>query len=332
MPTVPTAVLAMFVPMAMLAMAPNRVPNTTVMQGLVMSVPAPDNPDVRTAKALGDPLRGRAFRCNLPSVDFRCNPCRLRERPARCALSLARRLASLTAACRADTVAAAFDGIVHRTAASSSPRRLRAALVAVLASLAPAGCAGRGQRLGSSPSHSVPRRCRLRRPPARALRRARVSWELRATPCTAPCTRARTSADPRAGAAAGAAGTVPRTTARSSVRTARRSLAAAAPFRRLRRRRFPHRSCRSISRPDRPGRPWFSHRNAAGCRARHGVPGSAPPGANQRHAAPIGSGRNAERASSPEHPRPLRTPVTVWHRLSLESTDRWRRVAPRMTA
>ena len=52
---------------------------------------------------------------------------------------------------------------------------LRAALVAVLASLALAGCAGRGHRLGLVPLHFAPRRCRLRRPPARALRRSRVS-------------------------------------------------------------------------------------------------------------------------------------------------------------
>lgn len=60
-------------------------------------------------------------------------------------------------------------------------------------------------------------------------------------------------------ATVGASATVPRTTARSSVRTPRRSIAAAAPFRRVRRRRFPHRLCRSIGRPDRPGRLWISH-------------------------------------------------------------------------
>ena len=49
---------------------------------------------------------------------------------------------------------------------------LRAALVVVLASLALAGCAGCGHRLGSSRRHFVRRRCRLRRPPARAPRDA----------------------------------------------------------------------------------------------------------------------------------------------------------------
>ena len=73
---------------------------------------------------------------------------------------------------------------------------LRAALVTVLASLALAGCAGGGHRLGSSRRHSVRRRCGLRPAPRSALRRARpaarvsplVRALLRSTPalCSAP--------------------------------------------------------------------------------------------------------------------------------------------------
>ena len=113
--------------------------------------------------------------------------------------------------------------------------------------------------------------------------RRRVPASPRTGSCTARCTRAgapaehartslrtatRTAVRTSAGAAAGTAGTVPRTTARSSVRTARRSLAAAAPSRRLRRRRFPHRSYRRFGRPDRPGRPWVSHPTHLWCSAR----------------------------------------------------------------
>ena len=208
---------------------------TTMMLMLMTTM---DAGAVHGAMILGDPLRGRAFRCNLPSVDFRCNPCRLRSLRSLRAL-LGRRLAALTAVCRADTVAATFDDIVHCTAASSSRRRCAPRSSQSSPRSPFAGC---GHRLGSLPSHPVRRRCRLRRPPARALRRARVSRTVRGTPCTASCTRARTSADPRAGAAARTSGTVPCTTAPGSVRTARRSSAAAAPFRRLRRRRFPLRS------------------------------------------------------------------------------------------
>ena len=59
---------------------------------------------------------------------------------------------------------------------------LRAALVRMLASLALAGCAGCGQRLGSSRPHPVRRRCRLRRPPARAPPGAVASAQVRTAP------------------------------------------------------------------------------------------------------------------------------------------------------
>ena len=64
---------------------------------------------------------------------------------------------------------------------------------------------------------------------------------------------------------ASASGSVLRTTACGSGRTARRSRAAAAPLRRVPRRRFPLRSCSALAVPDRPGRPWFSHPTHQGC-------------------------------------------------------------------
>ena len=138
---------------------------------------------------------------------------------------------------------------------------LRAALVAVLTSLALAGCAGCGPRPGSSWRHFVRRRCRLRRPPARAPRDAPagapvsplVRALLRSAPRTslrtAPCGRVRTSAD----SAAGATAAVPRTTPCNIRCTSRRSSAAAAPTSRRRRRRFPELRCCSIGCPDRRG-------------------------------------------------------------------------------
>ena len=121
---------------------------------------------------------------------------------------------------------------------------LRAALVAELASLALAGCAGYGQRLGSTPPHSVRRRCRLRRAPP-----------VPASPCAAPCNRARTSAD----TSVRASGSALRATALGRVGLQDRSSATAAPTCRLRRRRFPHRSDCTSCRSRRPGAAWFSH-------------------------------------------------------------------------
>ena len=112
---------------------------------------------------------------------------------------------------------------------------LRAALVAELASLALAGCAGFGLRLGSSPSHSVRRRCRLRRAPLRTAQV--VPAQVRTPPPDA-------------------FGSALRATAFGAVRSARHSSAVAAPLRRLRRRRFPHRCCRSTCRSLPPGRLW----------------------------------------------------------------------------
>ena len=80
---------------------------------------------------------------------------------------------------------------------------LRAVLVAVLASLALAGCASCGQRLGPSRQHSVRRRCPLRRAPRSALRHAPLAAPVRAAPPSpsAAC-RARLPAAPPAPPAA----------------------------------------------------------------------------------------------------------------------------------
>ena len=64
-----------------------------------------------------------------------------------------------------------------------------------------------------------------------------------------PCSRVRTGAD----TSARASGSVLRTTACGSVRTAARSRAAAAPLRRVPRRRFPKPRCCRFGRPDRRG-------------------------------------------------------------------------------
>ena len=163
--------------------------------------------------------------------------------------------------CRTDTLGASFDRIVRRTAASSSRRRFAPRSSRCSPRSPFAGCAGCGHHHGSPPQHSVRRRCRLRRPPARAphdappgapvspLVRALLRSAPRTSLRTAPCSRVRTGAD----SAAGAAVAVPRTTPCSIRRTSRRSSAAAAPMSRRRRRRFPELRCCSIGCPDRRG-------------------------------------------------------------------------------
>ena len=96
--------------------------------------------------------------------DFRCNPSRLRSlRSLRAPLAAAVRCAHRR--CRTDTPLPRFDGVVPMTAVASSRRR----------------CAPR-----SSGRHSVRRRCRLRRPPARALPGAVVSAPVRTPPPSPP--------------------------------------------------------------------------------------------------------------------------------------------------
>ena len=124
---------------------------------------------------------------------------------------------------------------------------LRAALVAELASLARASCAGFGLRLGSTPSHSVRRRCRLRRAPDSALGRAVVSTQVRTPPSALPppC-----SARPRAAPPALPPAQTPRRLRTAGVTPAD----------------LPNVDAAGLAVPDRPGRPWVSHPTHLWCR------------------------------------------------------------------
>ena len=102
------------------------------------------------------------------------------------------------------------------------------------------------------------RRARLARPGRLRASPRTVAAALRASPVpasprtahrTTPCSRVRTSVD----TSARASGSVLRTTACGSSRTAARSRAAAAPLRRVPRRRFPKHQCCRFGRPDRRG-------------------------------------------------------------------------------
>ena len=177
---------------------------------------------LRDRATLPSPLRGLG-----PSGGY---PSRLRSLRSLRA-PLARRLAALAA------VAGPARPVLHSTAPSTAPpcpprdgaaRRARrgARLVAL------AGCAGCGPRLAAAAPRAPP-----------------VSASPSTGSRTARCSRVRTSAD----TTAIASGSVLRTTACGSVRTAARSRAAAAPLRRLRRRRFPELRCCRFGRPDRRG-------------------------------------------------------------------------------
>ena len=128
------------------------------------------------AKDLGVPLRGRAFRSNLrfAPISTAIPDASVRSR------SLRAPLGKKPGTPCSPTGHNAYTGLVILAPA------LCAALVTVLASLAPAGCAGRGHRSGSPRQHFVPRRCRLRRPPARAPRRAVASAQVRTAPPELP--------------------------------------------------------------------------------------------------------------------------------------------------
>ncbi len=144
------------------------------------------------AMDLGDPLRGRAIRCNLPSVDFRFYPCRLRE------------LRSLRAAL-AKNPATPCRSFGHRAGHRPFGPRVRASR-----------CARRTTRVAGAgfarhrPAHRAVHRCPRSCGPGRGRLRHRAShfrlW---------------------------------------LVRSASHSIAVAAPFRRVPRRRFPHRSAAS---------------------------------------------------------------------------------------
>ena len=198
-------------------------------------VPMMETGALDRATDLGDPLRGRAFRCNLrfapisaaipvASIRFAHSELRLAGGSLRSPPLPDRHVRGKVPPHRP----------LHRRCLLASA--LRAALVSVLASLALAGCAGCGHRLGSSWPRPVRRRRRLRRAPESALRRARPAAPL------SPLVRA-----------------LPHFAPHGVGRTARRSLAAAAPMSRRRRRRFPERRCCRLAVPDRPGRPWVSH-------------------------------------------------------------------------
>ena len=243
--TLPVLGTTMVTPPMLVAVTPMP---TTVQNMMLMAVPKMDTRAVSHTMRLGASLRDRAtlsspLRGLAPSGGY---PSRLRSLRSLRA-PLARRLAD-----------------AHRRVPARRRRRsvrrhrrdhlrvllapaLRAALVAVLASLALAGCAGCGHRLRLG--LGTARRF------ARCTRAGAPAEHARTSLRTAPCSSARTSA----GTAASASGSVLRTTACGSVRTGRHSIAVAAPLRRLRRRRFPHRSYRRFGRPDRPGRPLVPH-------------------------------------------------------------------------
>ena len=194
----------------------------------------------------GFPLRGLRLRCAPPSLRFPAGIPRASGRWRSLRAPLARRLAALPAECRADTVVATFDGTANVTAVSSSPRRF------------------------------APRSSRnsLRSPWPAAPAPGFASARRRRTPCVAGAgfavhRRARTSAD---------------TSARAlpQPRCARRARAASVPAlppaqtprrlrtRRLRRRRFPHRSYRRFGRSVPPGAALDSTPDASLMQVRHG--------------------------------------------------------------
>ena len=198
-----------------------------------------------------------------------------------------------------------------------APLARRLAALAAVAGPAPsrrgsnASSAGPPQSPRAGAARHARRRPRLARPGR--LRRLRASPRLaaaalRASPVpaspdtalrTAPCSRARTSADTSARASA----SVLRTTACGSGRTAARSRAAAAPLRRVPRRRFPEPRCCRFG-PSRPpgaalgltpdaslmqGSPWLPV-SAVGCPCR-GRAYACPPLARRKSAHRIGSCR-----------------------------------------
>ena len=112
---------------------------------------------------------------------------------------------------------------------------------------------------------------------------ATVADAPRASPVRAPpCTGVRTSAD----TSARASGSALRATAFGAGRSARHSSAVAAPLRRVPRRRFPHRSGRSICRSLPPGAAFVSHPTQLAAGARRWRLWHALPGTSGRLAAP----------------------------------------------
>ena len=149
---------------------------------------------------------------------------------------------------------------------------LRATLVADLASLALAGCAGCGHRLGLGPVHPCAARCRLRRAPARAPPGAVLAALVRALLRSAPALRSA----PRRALLSAPVRTAPPPPPAACY--ARLPAAPAAPSAtqspwRLPSAGFagvdsPNVDAAGLAVPDRPGRPWVSHptQHAAGVR------------------------------------------------------------------
>ena len=197
------------------------IPVTQMLTVMLLQVPIMDTESGIHTMRLGASLRDRAtlpspLRGLDPSGGY---PSRLRS--LRSLRAPARRLASLTAACRTAPVAQRST-----TSLGPPPHPPRA---------------GASRRARRRPRLARPGRLRRRRalPPARpgALRASPVPASPRTGLRTTRCTAARTSAV----TAAFAFGSVLRTTACGSRRTVRHSIAGAAPLRRLRRLRFPER-------------------------------------------------------------------------------------------
>ncbi len=153
------------------------------------------------AKSLGASLRDRALRCNLPSVDFRCNPSRLRA----------------LRALRADACPAAR--FAHRRVPADTTVQPPIAL-AVPPPWSPRAGAVRRARRG--PRLARPGRLRRPRASPRLVAVAPPASPVPASPRTELRTAPGTCARTRADTSANASGSVLRTTACGSVRTAAR--------------------------------------------------------------------------------------------------------------
>ncbi len=154
------------------------------------------------------------------------------------------------------------DGKVNLGASLRAPLARRLAALPAVAGPPPSSSSSTASvaRPPYAPRDGAARRARrsarLARPGRLRASPRTVAATLRASPVpasprtalrTTPCSRVRISAD----TSARASGSVLRTTACGSVRTAARSRAAAAPLRRIPRRRFPKPQCCRFGRPDR---------------------------------------------------------------------------------
>ena len=164
---------------------------------------------------------------------------------------------------RADTVR---TPAAAKTARSVGPAPSRHSPTASAAPPPRASRAGAARRACQGPRLARPGRLRRLRasPSARRGSTSCVAGDGFAAHRARPCTGVRTCADTSAPASV----SVLRTTASGSGRIARRSRAASAPLRRLRRRRLPQRWFCRFGCPDRLGRPWVSHPTHRRCSLR----------------------------------------------------------------